>query len=398
MLSVDEVWKLIDERVRPLAPRITPLAESAGLALGEALIAEADQPASDLSAMDGYAVAEDSEPGLFRLVGNTPPGMAPAQTPKPGEALRVFTGSALPSGVKVVMQEDAVVESHAIRIQTMDRAGHVRRRGATAKRGRILLPSGTALHPAELGILASNGIVSPLVFPRPRIAHLTTGSEVVPPTSQPAEGQVRNANAALIQALADEAGAEVVAHSHCGEALEVALGICKTQSFAGSDVLIVSGGASVGDHDHTAEIFEKLGCEWLCKKVAIRPGKPLLIGLREGQVVIGLPGNPVSHFVTFHLFVRRILAHLSNQRVAPLASARLNDPGNILEPGKLETWWPALWSLRAGIAEIFPKSWLHSGHLSALAGSNALLKIPTGPLPLETATFLPCGEPVILDA
>lgn len=393
MLTVDDVWNLIDERVRPLGHKIMPLAEAVDLVLADPLLATEDQPASDHSAMDGYAVPENSQPGGFRLVGTTTPGMPSAPAPNAGEALRIFTGSALPPGVKVVMQEDVEIDGEGVRIRTMGRAGHVRRRGATARRGQVLLPEGTRLHPAEMGLLASNGIVSPKVFPRPRIAHLTTGSEIVPPDAKPEEGEVRNANATLIAALAASAGAEVVAHSHCSEALEAALTICTTRPFLKADVLIVSGGVSVGDHDHTAALFEKLGFEWLCRKVALRPGKPLLVGVREGQVAFGLPGNPVSHFATFHVFVRRALARLANQPVAPLAVGRLQDPENILELGKLETWWPAVWSLRAGMAEISPRPWLHSGHLSALAGANALLRVPSDG---HSPAFLPCGEPVIL--
>jgi molybdopterin molybdotransferase len=393
MLTVDDVWNLIDERVRPLAPQIMPLAEASGLVLADPVLAAEDQPACDHSAMDGYAVPENSQPGVFRLVGNITPGMAPAQAPNAGDALRVFTGSALPPGVKVVMQEDVEIDGEGVRIRTMERAGHVRRRGDTARQGQVLLTEGTRLHPAEMGILASNGIVSPKVIPRPRIAHLTTGSEVVPPDAKPTEGQVRNSNATLIRALAASTGAEVVAHCHCSEDLEAALTICKTEPFLTADVLIVSGGASVGDHDHTAALLEKLGFEWLCRKVALRPGKPLLLGIREGRIAFGLPGNPVSHFATFHLFVRRALARLANKPVAPLAIGKLHDPENILELGKLETWWPAVWSLRGIVSEISPMPWLHSGHLSALAGANALLRVPPDG---RSLAFLPCGEPVIL--
>lgn len=393
MLTVDEVWKVIDDRVRPLTPITIPLSDCADLTLASPVHASEDLPACDHSAMDGYAVSEDARPGQFRVVGNMTPGMAPALTPKSGEALRIFTGSALPPGVKVVMQEDVEAEGASIRILSMERAGHVRRRGVIAKQGSVLLPEGTLLHPAEMGILASNGTVTPKVVPRPRIAHLTTGSEVVPPDATPAPGQIRNANATLIQSLASSAGAEVIAHAHCDETLEAALAICKTQPFLEADVLIVSGGASVGDHDNTAALFEKLGFNWLCRKVALRPGKPLLIGIREDQLAFGLPGNPVSHFATFHLFVRRALARLMNRPVSPLAVGRLHDPEKILETGNLETWWPAVWRLRTGVAEISPKPWLHSGHLSALAGANALLRVPPDG---RSLAFLPCGEPVIL--
>lgn len=397
MMTTNEAWKLIDARVRKLPARPVPLPEALGFALAEPLIAETDQPACDHSAMDGYAVLEDSFAGSFRLIGEVVPGFPAAPPPSPGEAIRVFTGSALPPGVKVVMQENVVVEGEGIRIAAMERAGHVRRRGATAKAGEVLLETGTVLGAAGLGLLASHGIVSPRVVGRPRIAHLTTGSEVVPPTEAPAEGQIRNANAALVGALAEQSGAMVAAHSHCGESLGDALGICKTGVFADSEILIVSGGASVGDHDNTSALIEKLGFEWVIRKVAIRPGKPFLLGVRDGRVAIGLPGNPVSHFVTFHLFVRRVIAHLAGCPPLSIASGRVSDPEKILERGKLETWWPANWSLHGGAVELFPKPWLHSGHLSAIVGANALLRVPSGQLPVDgdPLEFLPCGQPLI---
>jgi molybdopterin molybdotransferase len=120
------------------------------------------------------------------------------------------------------------------------------------------------------------------------------------------------------------------------------------------------------------------------------------MSVRGPRVAVGLPGNPVSHFVTFHLFVRRILAHMMGRPVPVPAIGRISDPEKILEPGKLETWWPAIWGLRGGECFVEPLPWLHSGHLSALAGANAILKVPPGELPRETASFLPCGEPAIL--
>jgi molybdopterin molybdotransferase len=232
------------------------------------------------------------------------------------------------------------------------------------------------------------------VIPRPTIAHLTTGREIVPPESRPSEGQVRNSNATLIHALARH----VVAQAHSGEDLGGSLGACSAGGFGKADLVIVSGGASVGDHDHTGELLESLGFGIVCRKVAVRPGKPFIMGLRGDRLAVGLPGNPVSHFATFYLFVQRILDRMSGRTVAQSATARLRDPRGILEPGKLETWWPAVWRLRETTVEVEPKPWLHSGHLSALADANALLRIPAGPVPADGTSvfFLPCGQPLIL--
>lgn len=394
MLTVREVWEVIDARVRPLPARTVPLAEAAGLVLAEPLIADGDQPACDHSAMDGYAVREEAEAGFFELAGEILPGDSAGEPPERGSAIRVFTGSALPPGVKVAMREDVVAVGGGIRIATLERSGHVRRRGAAAKKGETLIEAGTLLSPAGAAILASNGLIAPRVIPRPAIAHLTTGREIVPPERRPSDGQVRNSNATLLRALAGN----VIARAHSGEDTGESLAACSTGGFGEADLVVVSGGASVGDHDHTGELLEALGFGIVCRKVAVRPGKPFIMGLRGDRAAVGLPGNPVSHFATFHLFVQRILDRMSGRPVAQGASARLRDPGGILEPGKLETWWPAVWGLRDATVEAEPKPWLHSGHLSALAGANALLRIPAGAVPAdgESVSFLPCGQPVIL--
>ena len=377
MLSVDQVRDILTRRTSILPAKRVPLADALGLRLAEALLAPEDEPAFDRSAMDGFAIAREAVPGRFRMVGDCLPGQP---TPPPlgkGDALRVFTGSALPPAVRVVMQEDAVLDGDGVGVERLDGPSHVRLRASAAKKGEVLLSAGVRITPAALALLASAGQVSPLVTPRPRVFHLTTGSEIVDASFQPGPGQIRNTNAPLIRALLEESGATWVGTQHVGEDPREALDICREVERAPVDLLLISGGSSGGAHDHTGEVLRELGFEIVCRKVNCRPGKPLLIGVKEGRMAVGLPGNPVSHFVTFHVFVRQILAVLGGLPPAVWKHVPLCG-GEVLRPDARETFWPA--ALQPDGARALP--WLDSGHLGALVGVDALIRVPGGRQPL----------------
>lgn len=397
MLSVSEVHYLIDARVLPLTPQSISLQNSSGLILAEPIRADSDIPLSDLSAMDGYAISIESDFRSFQIIGTILPGEAPLLTPQGNEALKVFTGSSLPAGVKILMQENVLRQENSIIVQKLERVGHVRHRASIARQGDPLLEQGTLLSPASLAILASVGIIYPCVIPRASVAHLTTGSEVISPDQIPRLGQVRNTNAPLIRALVEEVGAIYRSHQHCDESLASGLSICTTPDFANADLLLISGGSSGGDHDHTAEIIKTLGFELCCHTVRVRPGKPFLLGMKGRQIAIGLPGNPASHFVSFHLFVKRVLQRLMGYSVSPCMKGILTS-GVHLKEGQLETYWPSECCHTDQGLGISVKNWMHSGHLTALAGVNALIRVSANePVPKdgEIVEFLSCGNSVI---
>ncbi len=397
ILTVAELHALIDERVIRLSPQAVALTEARGLLLSETVFADAEYPSWNLSAMDGFAVREEAVPGTFEIIGTTLPGQPAASSLPPGGALKVFTGSALPDGVKVLMQEEVLREGEKIRVTLMQGDDYVRRKGSTVRKGDLLLSRDTPLSPASIAILSSVGVTRPSVIPRPRVAHLTTGSEVVSPESTPLPGEVRNANAPLIQALTEEAGALYTIHQHSDESLDASLLICRSIDFSEADLLLISGGSSGGDHDHTAELLQALGYELCCRRVCCRPGRPFLFGVKGRQIAIGLPGNPVSHFVSFHLFVLRVLQRLAGLPISPEIRGMLSS-GIALQEGAVETYWPAEWKYTAQGVVVSAKNWLHSGHLTALAGVNALIRIPTNqPAPKagQMVEFLSCGNSVI---
>jgi len=397
-MTVASLHRLIDESVSSLPSQNISLEFASGRILAEAAASSCDLPQWDYSAMDGYAILNDAKPGIFHIEGVILPGDPPPIPPSRASAWRVYTGSLLPSGVIVVMQEQVQVVVEGIQITAISQSDYVRKQGSTARIGDEILPAGTAINPASLAILHAIGMTKPKVIPSPTVAHLTTGREIIPAGNIPEPGQVRNTNAPMIRALLQESGISQLVHDHSDESLQASRTICRRDDFANADLLLVSGGSSVGDHDHTQELLEELGFEILCQKVLCRPGKPFLFGEKGRQIAVGLPGNPVSHFVSFHLFVKRILHRLMGYPVTKTLSAILS-PGTALDDPQLETYWPGEWRLRHQEMRLAAKPWLNSGQLTALVGVNALIRLPANqPAPQsgECVEFLPLAYGEIL--
>ncbi len=380
--GVAEVWQMLDERVVGLAPERLPLLEARGRFIVNDVKADADQPPFDRSAMDGYAIIPENAPAKYRIIGTVKAGEIASRAPAVGEALRIFTGAALPApSLAVVMQEEVRVEGGCIHLNRAATSGeNVRRRGSDARAGDVLLAAPANLSPVALALLASVGEVNPLVYPaNPRVAHATTGDEIVPPEATPGPGQIRNSNQVLIAALlhAHRVPAGNLHQEHWGDDPAFAAKRLAAEPFASADVILISGGSSVGEHDYAARILEDAGFELPVRKVNLRPGRPLLVGFRGRQIAFGLPGNPVSHFVCFHLFVCHALFHLRRTKL----SARINKLPLVEAlpncANRRPTFWPAKLELdenRLTVARALP--WNNSGHLAALFGTQALIIVP----------------------
>ena len=374
--SVETVLALLDREVSPLDPVETPLAEAPGCVLAEEVRADSDYPACDRSAIDGYAVRAKDAGDSFELAGEILPGSEPPQGIEAGQALRVFTGSAVPAEAALVMVEDAEESGARVKFRTAPSTDLIRRRGSSTRRGDSLLETAVVLSPGAIAVLASAGVTRPRVLPRPRVAHITTGREIVPADQPGTPWQIRDTNGPLIRALVEAAGAGFSGHTHVGEA-ESAL-VDAVTGLPTFDVLLVSGGSSVGKYDNTAAALESLGFEILVSRINVRPGKPLVIARRGAQWAFGLPGNPLSHFASFHLFVHRALARLAGRPATGFREATFNGREPIPAHPR-ETFHPA--RIRAGeggglLAESLP--WADSGDLSVLARTNGFLRVPAG--------------------
>ena len=325
LLTLEAAQALVLERTRPLDSETVPLADAAGRVLAEPATAVVDLPPFPSSAMDGYAVRSADTPGRLPVVGRIAAGVPATEPLRAGEAMAISTGGVVPDGADAVIQHERVAESdNQVEIPNPVAVGdNIREVGRDATAGAVVVPAGALLSPARIGALAAAGVAEVVCGRRPRVAVLTTGTELRRPGEPLGPGEVYEANGVMIAAQLAAAGAVVTPldavvddeeeHRRAiGRGLE-------------HDVLVTSGGVSVGPHDLVRRVEAELGVEEVFWRVAVRPGKPVSFGVRDRVLVFGLPGNPVSTLVGCELFVRP----------AMLALQGAADPGPRFRSGRL---------------------------------------------------------------
>jgi molybdopterin molybdotransferase len=390
MISVHDAQTLLDQSIAPLGTETVSLVEAWGRVLREPVASTEDLPPFDRSAMDGYAVSLDDSADEFEIVGEIRAGQSIDLELKPGQTVRILTGARLPSsGLKVIMQEHVELRDQRIKLLQKITATFVRKRGEDASAGETLLQPGAILDATAAAVLASVGKTKILVSKRPRILHLTTGDEIVPPAQTPATGQIRNSNASLIAGLCREQGIHELSHFHAGDDLPQLLQILTDAKPESYDLILISGGSGSGTYDFSGELFRQLEATIQFREVNVRPGKPLIFGTAGKQVIFGLPGNALSHFVCFHLFVRRALERQVDRPPSATTHGFLAEAMAETKNAR-ETWWPARAVLREGRLECAPVAWKSSGDITRLPASNALIKVPA------STSQLPAGSMVEL--
>ncbi len=380
LTPISEALAAIERAVHRLPVTRLPLEQAAGLTLATGIVCDIDYPPFDKAMMDGFAVRAADCRGAgttLRVTGELAAGQVAADELLTGDAVRINTGAPLPPGADaVVVIEHVELYDDGLRMSTPDTPSpgtHVARRGSDVRAGAIVLEAGTRLGPAQVAAAAAAGAAQVEVYRRPRMAVLVTGDELVPIGKRPTGAQIRNSNGPALAALARQAGCEVIDLGIAGDdraqlADKVAAGLQ-------ADVLCISGGVSMGQHDYVPEVLEQAGVRFDVRKVAIRPGKPIIIGVGPaGQMVFGLPGNPVSSFVCFLVFVRAAVAGLQGRAVTmpPMLSVTLDAP--LPAAGQRTEFLPA--QLTAGTNgewRASPTRWQGSGDLFGLARSNGLL-------------------------
>jgi molybdopterin molybdotransferase len=375
--SLDEAIGEISSRCQPLPPVRVSLKESFGRVLRETVCALEDLPANDRSTRDGYAILIDDPSGSFQIVDAIYAADWKPRQLQRGEAVRVATGAVLPcDGVRVVMQENVERNGDQIKIVKREDALNFRKRGEDVKAGAPLVQFGARLDAGKLALLATAGYVKPIVSPRLRVVHFTTGDEIVPPGQTPKPGQIRDSNSILIRGLLENFDCELV-QKHLPENFEAAkLQIENRKSqIENVELVLISGGASVGDKDFTRPLLEWLGFEIIFSQVNLRPGKPLIFGVNGARVAFGLPGNPLAHFVCFHFAAATALARLSGEAAPKFLRGRL---GTKLDDAVCprETLWPARLEWNGGSPQLSPLAWASSGDVTCLALANALMRVP----------------------
>jgi molybdopterin molybdotransferase len=341
LLPVEEALARVLDGAAPLPEEWVPVAECDGRVLTRDLVASRSQPPEDMSSMDGYAVRAADLPARLTVVGEAAAGRAFAGTVGEGEAVRIFTGAPIPAGADaVVMQEDTARDGDRVVIDRTARTGQfIRRCGLDFTAGVTGLPAGTVMNPRSLALAAAMNHATVPVHRRPRMAILSTGDELVEPGTAPGPNQIVSSNALAIAAIARRAGATVTHLGIAPDRLDETLARVRAARAEAHDVLVTSGGASVGEYDLMRDVIRHEGGELGFWKIAMRPGKPLMMADLGAMRLLGLPGNPVASFVCALLFLEPLIARLAGRPTegAPEATAILGSdvPANDLRADHL---------------------------------------------------------------
>lgn len=321
MTSVKDALKTVLKSIKILDAETVKLTDALERVLAQDLYADSDIPAADNSAMDGYAVksadtksASKANPKILEVCGDIKAGALPNRILKPNQAIRIMTGAAIPKGAdSVVMVEDTRKQEKNVKILKETEAGeNIRKAGEDVKKDELVVPSGTLLKSAHIGLLASFGTVKVKVARKPKVAILATGDEVVDVKEKLKPGKIRSSNTYTLYAQIIKSGGIPknlgIAKDRLSE-LEK-----KIKQGLDCDMILTSGGVSVGDYDLVKDVLAKIGTSTKFWKVAMRPGKPLVFGMIKGIPVFGLPGNPVSSMVSFEIFVKPAILKMLGQK------------------------------------------------------------------------------------
>ena len=401
MIEVPEAVAAVLRESSPFEPQAIPLQDSQGLVLAEDIHADTDSPPFDKSLVDGFALRLMDSSASLPVIEVVSAGQLPKRVLDHPAAIQIMTGAPLPVGA------DAVVQIEFTSSQT-DSAGqtlvtiptkvaswkpgtNILRRGTSTRRGDLVVNSGTELRPQEMGALAEWGRALVLVRKRPRVAVLATGDELVPIEGMPGPGQIRNSNETMLCAQIRRAGGDPVPlgiardeRSHLRERIELGLQ---------ADVLVLSGGVSMGDKDFVPSELSTAGVRQVFHKVNVKPGKPVWFGVRDESasrrtLVFGLPGNPVSSMVCFELFVRPVLRRLMGLSPAelPRLNARLTQPHTT--KGERPTYQPARLEWRDDGPIVTAVPWVGSSDLRATVAANSMALFPVGDQTYETGSII----------
>jgi molybdopterin molybdotransferase len=387
MVQVGEALATILAHAEPLDEEKVDLTRSRARFLARDITADGDLPGLPRSSVDGYAVIADDAAARLEVLEEVTAGRLGTTQVRPGSAVRIMTGGTLPPGADaVVMVEDVdEVDGHAVLQRRPRRGENVHPPGMDLTRGQLVLARGTRLGPAEVGLLASVGCANVPVYRRPRVAVLATGDELVEPHQTPPPGQIRDSNRYALMAAAEEAGAEVVWQAHARDD-EAELERAMREALATGDVLLTSGGVSMGTRDLIKPLLDQMA-QIHFGRVSFKPGKPLTFATTsDGKLAFGLPGFPVSSLVTFEVFVRPALLKLAGAEhvLRPRVEAAL-DHDVRPDPFRVEYQRATLrWEDHRFVARTTGLQ--SSSRLMSIVGANALLELQPGDQALPKGT------------
>ncbi len=383
MIRIEEAYKLVTGAVEPMGTERVDITASLYRVLAEDIVSDVDMPPFDKSAMDGYACkAEDLEKPLV-VIETIPAGKAPEKKVEKGQCSEIMTGAPLPEGADCVIKvEDTELDKDG-KVIFKGKAGksNIAYQAEDVTKGDVLIAKGTFIEPQHIAILAATGYARPLVAIRPEVAIISTGDEIVEPDQDPGISKIRNSNSYQLIGQVQKCGA-TADYMGIARDIEQATYDMIHMALKNHDVVILTGGISMGQFDFIPKVFERLGVEVLFKTLAVQPGKPTLFGKLGNKRIFGLPGNPVSAFNTFELLVRPYLRLSMGAETGwsiiklPLGASYTRKKSD------RDSFIPV--TIKDG--RIFPKDYHGSAHIQALTTADGFIMVPYGTTKLEEGT------------
>ncbi len=375
MISVEEAESIMAKFGKPKGIEEVSLLSSLGRVLGEEVYSEIEMPPFDKSAMDGYALISSDGSERFEIIETIPAGKFPEKEIKPGQCAKIMTGAPLPPGADRVVKVEVTEEKNGFMYLTdEDKGFNVCIRGEDIKKGDKILEKGTVMRAPEVGAIASLGFDRIKVYKKVVAAVITTGSEIVEPGNKLMKGNIYNSNGYSISSQLINSGAKVLPSEIVGDDKKKIKEVI-SEKIDKSDLLIISGGVSMGEFDFVPEILEGLGMKIHFNKVAIQPGKPTLFATKGSKIVFGLPGNPVSTFVIFEIMVKPVLARMSGTVLNPVSHEVKIKNDFKRRKTERDLYVPAFIDDK-GFVDVV--DYHGSAHFVSLTKANCLLKVKRG--------------------
>lgn len=381
MIPVSKAIRIVERESTRLGTEYVPLADALNRTLAEPIVADTDLPPFDRSQMDGYAVkAADTKavPITLKIVGESAAGRGWHKTLKDGEAVRIMTGAPVPKGADAVQKIELTKESNGqvTILEPTEKGRFIVTKGSEGRKGKIMMKAGAVISPSNISVPAAFGYAKVKAAKRPRVAIFSTGSEIVEISRTPKRDQIRNSNSVMLAALCRAAGAEPTVFPIIGDDISD-LRSQISKAVKDSNILITTGGVSVGKYDLTKLALKELGAKIFFDKVALKPGKPTVFGKLRKTYLFGLPGNPVSAAVTFYLFVKLMISRMldTNDRGLKTGFAVVGE--RIKGTRERDSYLPVKISTDAsGQLIATPIRWHGSSDLIGFAATDALVVVP----------------------
>lgn len=386
-MPFEEALKTVLDSAHSLGSEHVDIALAINRILAEDAKSDMDMPPFNKSIRDGYACRRADLANELEVIETIPAGCAPKKSIKPNQCAKIMTGAVVPQGADCVVMVEFTENptDSTVRFIGENTDDHISPKGEDIKTGEVVIPKGTCIKPQHVAVLASVGCTQPVVSIRPRVGIVATGNELVPPACKPALSQIRNSNSFQLTAQIENMG--VLANNYgIAKDTDKAIDTMFKKAIEENDVVIVSGGVSMGDFDLVPDIFRQNNVELFFEKVAIQPGKPTVFGISENVYCLGLPGNPVSTFVIFELLVKPFLYKLMDYDYKPTAVKMPLGESFRRKKTERQSWIPIVIT---DVGMLKPVDYHGSAHINALCIADGLVSIEVGVNEIEKGTIVP---------